>query len=175
MPGYYTYLISSLPMLQFGQRPAFSFEKFFAACQAGVSEQDLKALSQASLSGDYVNTANTPEALQKWQAFDTALRNELTKIRSQRKQLEASAYLRPGTLVKADISRTALKAQRAPSLIESERLLDQARWSALDDLSVGHYFDLDILLIYALKLLILEKWQRIEQTDKSKSLEQTLN
>ena len=32
-----------------------------------------------------------------------------------------------------------------------------ARWEKLDGLSVGHYFDIDWLVVYMLKLLVLER------------------
>jgi hypothetical protein len=53
-------------------------------------------------------------------------------------------------------------------------MLDEARWRMLEELCVGHYFDLDFLIIYALKLLILERWQRIRTADGGRLLEEVL-
>ena len=45
----------------------------------------------------------------------------------------------------------------------------------MDELATGHYFDLDFLISYALKLLILERWERINSADKPRLLEEVLN
>jgi hypothetical protein len=68
----------------------------------------------------------------------------------------------------------AINAYRKTSIIEAEKTLDAERWQYLDELSVGHYFDLDTLVIYAFKLLILEKWDRIATADAGRLLEETL-
>jgi len=57
---------------------------------------------------------------------------------------------------------------------EAEKSLDEARWKFLDELSFGHYFDLDILIVYVLKLLLLERWGKINTADKTKILEGAL-
>jgi len=41
-------------------------------------------------------------------------------------------------------------------------------------LSTGHYFDLDLLITYAYKLLILQRWENIREADKKILLEQSL-
>ncbi|MDD5512600.1 MAG: DUF2764 family protein, partial [Candidatus Omnitrophica bacterium] len=45
------------------------------------------------------------------------------------------------------------------------------RWAFLEELNTGHYFDFEVLIIYALKLLLLEKWLRIQGADKSQVME----
>ena len=50
-------------------------------------------------------------------------------------------------------------------------MLDQARWAKLDELSFGHYFDLEALIIYAYKLRLLERWEKIRTADKERLLE----
>jgi len=64
---------------------------------------------------------------------------------------------------------------RNPSIFEAERALDLERWRLLDELSFGHYFDFDALLIYALKLKILERWLKIEIADKERIIKETVN
>jgi len=39
-------------------------------------------------------------------------------------------------------------------------------------LSMGHYFDLNFLIIYALKLGILERWARVDSADPAKEVRQ---
>ena len=39
---------------------------------------------------------------------------------------------------------------------------------------MGHYFDIDFLITYALKLLILERWENMRALDKERALEDLL-
>lgn len=173
MPVYYTYLISSLPALVFGAEPPFSFGDFLKICQPLISESDFNILKTSSREGEYIYEG-IPPTLQKWREFDTTLRNELVKIRASRKKIDPAKYLRRDGYAESSISHAALNAYRNPSLLEAEKALDLARWRALEELCVGHYFDIDFLLIYAHKLLILQRWQRINSADKVQQLERLL-
>jgi len=173
MPSYYIYLISSLPMLHFQTKPPFSFEKFLQICADFIPESDVDMLRFFSRSDIYDHVFNQP-TLKKWQAFDIALRNELVKIRASRRKTEPDKYLRKDIDAESFVYQVALSAYRNPSIIEAERILDQERWRKLDELATGHYFDIDFLLVYAIKLLILERWHRINTADKSKMLEDIL-
>ena len=166
------YLISSLPMLHFGQRPPITFEKFIALCKGKVNDGELLALERT---GEIEGFSCPGLSLKKWHAFDTALRNELVKLRAVRHKLEPTKYLRPdSSYVEPQITHTALNAQRSPSLTEGEKILDLARWQKLEELSFGHYFDLDVLFIYAQKLLILERWEKIRSANPETILKETL-
>ena len=43
------------------------------------------------------------------------------------------------------------------SPIHAEHVLNNARWDYLENLKTGHYFDLEILVIYYLQLQILQR------------------
>ena len=173
MAGYYPYFISTLPMLHFGMRPPFSGDKFLEICRQFIPEADAKELKKASTGGEYI-TAQRQPTLKKWQDFDTSLRNELVKIRCLHKHIDPKEYLRQDGYVEAYIIHLATAVHRTPDLLEAEKLLDQGRWYFLDALSFGHYFDLDLLLIYALKLSILERWDKIMAADKEAAMEEAL-
>lgn len=173
MAGYYPYLISSLPMLHFGMKPPFSSEKFLEICRHFIPDADIEAIKKSAISGEYIATEIQP-TLKKWQDFDTFLRNELVKIRSLHKHIALEKNLRPDGYVEAYIIHLAASVHRTPDILEAEKLLDQGRWYFLDALSFSHYFDLDFLLIYALKLFILERWDKIMTADKEAVLEETL-
>ena len=72
------------------------------------------------------------------------------------------------------LTHIAINAHRNPSILEGEKTLDLARWHFLEGLTFGHYFDLDILIVYVLKLLLLERWGKINTADKTKILEGAL-
>ena len=174
MSGYYIYLISSLPMLHFGNPPPFSFERLIQMCEGIISVEDINILKITAKGMDYAYDGSQP-TLKKWFVFEVALRNELVKIRASRKHMDPQRYLRLSDNTEPYISRIALAASRIPSIIDAEMMLDQERWQQLEELSLGHFFDIDCLIIYGLKLLILERWDRIRTADKTRMLEETLS
>lgn len=156
MPANPIYLISSLPGLSMGNPPPFSFPAFLAKAKDYLLPQEMDILENISISGAYAREGPLPSALSTWYAFDTALRNELLRLRRGHTRSAADN----------DIARAALSAYKNPSIIEAERFLDEQRWGFLDSLLFGHYFDLDLLALYGLKLLILQRWERIGQADR---------
>jgi hypothetical protein len=161
-------------MLHFGAKPPFSFEKFLGDCQEFILRKDFTLLKNLPRTIDEYDKRLNNATIEKWLEFDTALRNELVKIRAQMKKIEPEKFLRPGAIFSPGIWHTVMAAQRNPAILEAEEILDQARWEALDDLSFGHYFDIDFLIIYAYKLKILERWERIKLADKERLLQEVL-
>jgi hypothetical protein len=139
-------------------------EKFFSTCAELISPEDLLTLKNSL----------KDEGDSRYHDFETALRNELVRIRAQRKRLDAAKFLRRDGYADQWISHMAAGAYRNPSVIDAEKILDLERWRFLDELSIGHYFDIEVLMIYARKLSILEKWERVRIADSGKLLEEAL-
>lgn len=174
MPSYYTYLISSLPMLIFGARPPISHEKFLNLCQGQIPDEQAEMLKGLSLIGEDAYRGKN-YILDRYLVFDTALRNELVKIRAGRIKIDPSRFLRHEECAGPEIAHLVMNAYRSLSIIEGERILDQARWNVLEELTLGHYFDFEFLLTYALKLLILERWERTRLANKASLSEEAVN
>lgn len=168
--GYYTYLLSSLPMLHFGAKTPFSFEKFLKMCEGVVSENDIEIIKTCE-KADNPRSGGLPDAMREWRAFDTALRNALVRIRAARKHKNPDSYLRADKYQDPAIANLAMNAYKNPSILESEKILDKERWKALDELESGHHFDLDALIIYVHKLLILRKYEKADAADKNRVFE----
>lgn len=172
MPRYYTYLVSSLPQLQFGSKPPFSYAEFLRRCADCIPPEEVRLL--ADLAADSNFKSNQP-VIKKWLEFERMLRNELVKLRAVRKKIKPEKYLRLDSYAHPFIYHIALAAYRNPHILEGEKLLDRRRWDFLDELEFGHYFDFEYLIIYAYKLLILERWERIETADKETLLKVQLS
>ena len=155
-------------MLHFGGKLPFSFETFLNKCNELIPQKDLEVLKSLRSEG---LSSQKSQTIQKFLEFETLLRNELVRLRAVRKKVAPEKYLRPDGYAGISIYHIAVAAQRNPSPLEAEKILDHARWDFLDELSFGHYFDLDSLIIYALKLLILERWEKINNADKQALLE----
>jgi len=170
MPAYYTYLISSLPMLNFSAKPPFSLESFFNKCRDLLPDKEVEILRLACGQNSYSSDAPGGNSFKQWVNFEITLRNELARARAGRKKTDPLKFLRFPDSPQAWISHVAMASYRSTSILEAERILDQARWNLLEDLSLGHYFDFDYLLIYGLKLKILERWEKIQTADREQLL-----
>jgi hypothetical protein len=83
-------------------------------------------------------------------------------------------YLRPGGSSSPVLAPAGMAANLPAAILDAEKVLDEIRWKALDDLATGHYFDLAVLITYAYKLLILERWENVRSADGMFLLEQAL-
>jgi hypothetical protein len=166
MPAYYTYLISSLPMLNFSAKPPFSLEDFFTKCRNLIPEKDFEILTSVCQEDSFTLNTQRINSLEQWVNFETTLRNELVRARAVRKKIDPLKFLRLPDSPQAEISHLAMMAYRSISIFEAEKILDQGRWNFLEALNLGHYFDFDSLLVYGLKLKILERWDKIQKADK---------
>jgi len=174
MADFYPFLVASLPMLHFGMKPPFSFERFLDICCPLIPKKDGQVLRTLPQPGHYLEKGKRPPVVQRWIDFDVAVRNELVKIRAAKKHLDPTAYLRPGGSSSSFPIPAVLAANINTSVLDAEKILDETRWKALEDLATGHYFDLDFLITYAGKLLILERWENIRSADGTILLEQAL-
>jgi hypothetical protein len=161
-------------MLHFGAKPPFTFEDLLETCQGLIPDKDFSVVSLCANEALWEQDVSQ-ETLRAWIAFEVGLRNELVKIRSGRRKINPERYLRNDGSDDTQLYHIAMNSHRILSLIESEKFLDQARWQRLDELNFGHYFDLDALVVYALKLQILWRWEKIARVNKQEILEKVLS
>jgi hypothetical protein len=174
MADFYPYVIASLPMLHFGMKPPFSFERFLEVCRQFIPEKDFQLLRTLPQPEHYSVKGKSHRIIQKWIEFDVALRNELVKIRATRKHIEPATYLRPDGYSGSSLAPAVMAANIHTSVLDAEKTLDETRWKVLEELATGHYFDLDFLITYAYKLLILQRWEDIRSADGMILLEQAV-
>lgn len=160
-------------MLQFGHSPTLTLNGFLSRCAELIPQNDVALVKEALSTDAYALHVSAPATLLKWKEFDLALRNELVRARALRKKVDPARFLRHDTHFDMNITHIAQAALRQASILEAERYLDLERWKMLDEISGGHYFDLDFLLAYGLKLAILERWVKIEAADKAELAEKS--
>lgn len=161
-------------MLYFGMKPPLSFKRFIELSSEYTNNEGLAVLKELCEDSTKLAEPSPIPLIRKFREFEVSLRNELVKLRAARRHLEPHRYMRPETVIEPEIVHLSTRAVRNPSLLDAERELDQVRWNLLDELSFGHYFDLEILIIYGYRLLILERWERIRTADRQRLLEEAL-
>jgi hypothetical protein len=154
----YYYLVASLPMLQVDGAPPFSSEVWLEMCREHVAAEDHALLCRISFEA-LAPRSGDPHTWQAYASWETALRDELAVQRAQRLGLDPAPFLRPAPFV-AGLAAIIKEALAAGTPLAIETALDRRRWSRLEELEAGTQFDLGRLIVYRLKLLLLERKDR---------------
>jgi hypothetical protein len=157
MQNKYYYLIASLPYLEIEEELKINEETFLYECKKWLTEVDLEALNSAVIS--YKEPKEKENSLiLRWREFDGELKKELAAIREAKKNKSSE---KSGQ----ETARNIID-QETPLLMEQE--FEKIRWRFLDNEESKHDFDINSLVIYYLKLQILE---RLDSFDKEKGEE----
>jgi hypothetical protein len=55
-----------------------------------------------------------------------------------------------------------LQIATLPKIIDKERNIDLLKWHYLDEMSAFHYFDIEIIISYLIKLIIVDRWLKLD-------------
>jgi hypothetical protein len=150
----YYYLIASLPLLKFIEPASITEDDFLAQADKWLSREDFILLNRAGIDNFLYKPKDTP-FLKRWKEFEYSTRTELALYRKAKKRdseykLEKDLY-------------SIIQESKNPLEIEIKLL--RIRWDFLEEQEIEHFFDLDFLMVYYLKLQILV---RLASFDKEK-------
>jgi hypothetical protein len=154
----YYYLVASLPMLFFEEAPPFSSAAWLDLCREQISESDHALLTRIAFN-ELRPRPGDPGVWRDYSSWETALRNELAVQRALKLGLSPDSFLRQ-TRFYCGLPAVVKEALGAGTPMAVETALDRRRWSRLDELETGTQFDLGRLIVYRLKLLLLERKNR---------------
>ncbi len=142
-------------MLSYDIPPGISFSDFLEDCRKWLKPSEWEILSAATLepSADEAIALEVGEEFRKW---EISLRNDLVHLRAAAMGLESEQFLVKSDRY-SDTAALAAHAFKQESPLDAEDALGRGRWHFLENLKVGHFFDLDYLVLYALQLQILER------------------
>ncbi|MBN2123130.1 MAG: DUF2764 family protein [Deltaproteobacteria bacterium] len=169
MIGGVTYVGASLPYLTLEGAPPFPYRDFLARCSEWLSAGDFTQLELARIDIENVPSERVRNGMtRRWMAFENALRNLLVKRRAKDLGWGEDEYLRPDLFGESDLSPVMDFLIREVSPLEAEKALVRLRWNFLENRDSGTYFDLSSLILYGLKLQLLE---HLNAFDKEKGME----
>ena len=153
--------------------PPMSAEEFLESCSRLLTAPDFTDIQQARLNAARTGNARI-ELLKRFQDAEFGLRNELVKLRAKKLGVEQDRYIREESLnpLLAAAARDILE-QETP--LKSETYMSGTLWTILEDLMVGHYFDVDFLTAYYLKIQILERQASFQVEAGKQKLESILS
>ena len=133
-------------------------QEFLSHGQRLLTEKDYIIVQRALDEGDApADTGNA--AADAWSRFIRNFRNELVWFRAQRAAKDPQHFIRGVKENEPQWREVILQASKMSHPMDAQKYLDRACWNVLDDLAQGHYFDLDYLIVYGLKLKILQRHQ----------------
>ena len=157
----YYYLVASLPSIYFSSKPPLSSEEFRKRCEEQLSPEDFQLIDQA-LNDQFWEMKTSNLIFKQWLQLNHFLRNEIAYVRARRAGKNLTDHLRGERAADSLYAEMVLQASKAPDPLTGERIFDGHRWQFLEDAGRFHYFDLDWLIVYALKLRILERYTLVE-------------
>ncbi|MCK5249003.1 MAG: DUF2764 family protein [Spirochaetaceae bacterium] len=156
----YYYVSASLPMLTGpDQEPPVTSEKMLDICRRFITDVDYNGLVESTINPE--NPA-APGICRTYHSWERSLRNDLVLLRAAEQDLNPEEYIRTSETV-SGTSVVAAESMTKDSPLEAELYLDSCRWSIIDELTIGHYFDIEFLRSYRLKLQILERRTLFEE------------
>lgn len=139
-----------------------SHAAFLASAARYLSKRDLETLRSVVLyvpsDGEPPQGALSSKMLRSYYKWEKSLRNELVRLRAGRLK-SGTKFLRPGT-PEWDAGRVAQAAFQADDPLAGELVIERERWAYIDGLIINHYFDLESLCAYSLRLQALERRAR---------------
>ena len=150
MASYY-YLVATLPLLRYDGVSPFDLDSFLEQCKSQVSDRDYQTIESA-LTG----RPSSHPFLQKWQQFASMVQRELNDQRSKKLGLAAPKYRNEGEK-EFRIGEAVRQAISNENALDAELSLLELKWKYLEEAVALHYFDVEALLAYAVKLQLLER------------------
>lgn len=176
MLGFYPYLRSSLFRLEFEKDSPYSYEEFLSFLKRFISRKEWRILEELPLRWEaWDNKTFFPSPVfMRWQDFNIALKNALVELRATAKKISPKEYLRQTSYSHLELERYVYPAFKSILPDEAERIFDKLRWDFLEEQEKKYLFDFNYLLIYALKLLILIRWQKIKEYSSVHTLKEII-
>jgi len=173
MSHLYYYLVASLPLLQFGSKLPFSPEYFLELCQDKLTAQDYFLIRDIVRKDEWdVNTNN--DFYLAWKQFSHSLRNEMAWLRALELNKDPQTYLRGPREGHPFFVDIFVQASKSSDPLTAERIIDRFRWQYIDELARFHYFDLEALVAYAIKLKILVRQDVFESSQGKEIFDQEM-
>ena len=155
MSRQYYYTLNSLPYLSFDKPAPIDTKALLSLTQCEIETTDMEILHAVNLDNAR-SGRELPRVLERWYTWERGLRSRLAQLRAIKLGLDPEEYRKMGDQNESSV-RLADTVFQMESPSSAEQAMDKARWEFLEELEAGHHFDLERLIIYFLKLQILER------------------
>ena len=174
MPRDYIYFVSSLPLLAFEGELPFFFEAFLRDCSIHLSTDEF-IIAGRIFDNDIEDLHVEDETLQALIDFNRRFQNELAFFRAERAHKDPVDYLRGPRLGSSFYTEAIHQTAKHANLLEAEKLVDRLKWDVWGDITATSYFSLGNIVVFGLKLKMLEKYQQVLRSSKGEEIFEELS
>lgn len=160
MASDFIYILSTLPMLKLDGEGAWEYERFLDDCENLVSPREFHILKNLTL---YPDASHHNHVLNEWRHWMTVMGDMVVKYRAKALGVDPTPYLRSEKDEYPGDERVLESIMSQPGLFAKQQAWEALQWEKLQDLEDESTFTWNALLVYALKLLILQNRRRYEQ------------
>ena len=157
----YYFTVASLPHLTYSMDKIPTIEQFLEICGKNLNTKDFKLIESAVID-DFEDKKSDNKILNNWLIWEKNLRNSLVRLRAKKRNESPDKYLKQNPELFID-DKFIREAFEDDSPLNAEDILNRERWSFLDQLELGHYFDEVKLFVYYLKLQLLWRKNKINK------------
>lgn len=157
--AYYA-LISSLPDLNIDEKPPFSKDDFIQMCINFIDEKQLLLLKQIIKSPYNLYTDDL--LIKKWNDVDTQIRNKIANYRSQSHRQNNNTFQKIHNNFNGSIDQRLTEAFSLKNPLQKEKEIDNIRIQALEEEMGLDLFSFARVILYAIKLYIVLKWNKMD-------------
>jgi hypothetical protein len=152
------YTLAALKTIRLGEKIPISEEYFLQFAEDTIDANSYQILLKSRWGLTEPTGFSFADRILSW---EKELRLELAKARILKLPFDT-----PPNLEGSDGSYSLLEQVRVvmalASPLDAERYLDQLRWSFLEETGARHYFDLEALVVYYLKLQLALRQEKFE-------------
>lgn len=169
----YHYIIAGLPDLMpdftSGQ---FSYRELAGSIREQLSPRDRRAVDWLEFGADtsHLNShfyraaaANRNQFIRSWYDLDRRIRNAQARYLAQKEGTDPGLYTVGETESVQEYWPALLTIFQHPDLFEREHLLDRYRWDRIAEMTTFHFFDMDVILGFLAKAMIVERWNSLDR------------
>ncbi len=158
MKNYY-YTLAALKTIRLGEKIPISEEYFLQFAEDTIDAKSYQILLKCRWGLTEPTGFSFADRILSW---EKELRLELAKARILKLPFDISPDLKTaaGSYYLLEQVRAVMDLS---SPLDAERYLDQLRWSFLEEISARHYFDLEALVVYYLKLQLALRQEKFQE------------
>lgn len=168
--SYYS-LISSLPNIYLGCENPISYNDFINSCNVILKNSEIEIIQ--SLFNNTINKDNHI-VLTKWENIEIQIKNNLAKYRAQILNIDSKQYLKNHYGYSGEIDNSIQSILNTENPGEIEKKIDQFKIKLLEEL-IGDYFSFEKIIVYAIQLKIILKWNDMDDEKGYNNLENIIN
>lgn len=113
--------------------------------------------------------------LNEYFSLDRNIRNAQVRFLASKESFDESKYTIGDVDTSYEEYPQLLQIFETPNIFERELQLDKFKWNKISDLTMYHYFDMDVILAFLAKAKIVKRWLDLDKESGAKLFEELVN